>query len=172
MSGSTGTPWNLPYIESSDAPKDMPAVDRAQMMAIGRALTTTVQQSHGEQLVDVFHGVAPGTPLASGPDYEDGKATFNLDLASVVLLWFQARVSSDGEVKAQVSVDGDVKYIHTWPAVGDSWATCVFMLPQYLSAGGHTVVVRVWRTGGSGASWRELTDGEQDAGTRLIVVRL
>lgn len=172
MAGSTGSPWNLPYIESSDAPKDIPATDRAQMVAIGQALTTTVKQSHGEQLADVFHGVAPGTPMANGPDYEDAKATFTLDLASVVLLWFQLRASSDGEVKARVEVDGDTKYTHTWLASGDSWVTCSFMLPQYLSAGGHTVVVRVWRDSGSGASWRELTDGRQDAGTRLIVVRL
>lgn len=172
MAGSTGAPWNLPYIESSDAPKDMPATDRAQMMAIGQALTTTVKQSHGEQLADVFHGVAPGTPLADGPDYEDGKATFTLDLASMVLLWVQARVSSDGEVKARVDADGDAKYFHTWPASGDSWITCAFMLPLYLPAGGHTVIVRVWRASGAGASWRELTDGRQDAGTRLVVVRL
>lgn len=172
MAGSTGAPWNLPYIESSDAPKDMPAVDRAQMIAVGSALTTTVKQAHGEQLADVFHGVTDGSPLADGPNYEDAKGTFTLDLASMVLLWFQARVSSDGEVKAQVDVDGDTKYFHTWSASGDSWVTCTFMLPLYLSAGGHTVVVRVWRSGGSGASWRELNDGRGDAGTRLIVVRL
>lgn len=172
MAGSTGAPWNLPYIESSDEPKNMPATDRAQMMAIGRALTTTVKQSHGEQLADVFHGVAPGTSLAEGPDYEDAKAALTLDLASMVLVWFLARSSSDGEVKARVDVDGDVKYIHTWPPAGDSWITNTFMLPLYLSAGGHTVIVRVWRASGSGASWRELTDGRQDAGTRLIVVRL
>ena len=172
MSGSTGAPWNLPYIESSDAPKDMPAMDRAQMMAVGSALTTTVKQSHGEQLVDAFHGVAPGTALATGPDYEDARGEFALDLASVVLVWFQVRVSSDGEVKARVDVDGDTKYFHTWPASGDSWLTNTFTLPLYLSAGGHTIIVRVWRGSGSGASWRELTDGRQDAGTRLVVVRL
>ena len=172
MAGSTGAPWNLPYIESSDAPKDMPTMDRAQMLAVGSALTTTVKQAHGEQLADVFHGVAPGTPLADAPDYEDGKVTFTLDLASMVLLWFQLRVSSDGEVKARVDVDGDTKYTHTWPASGDTWVSCTFMLPLYLSAGGHTVVARVWRASGSGASWRELTDGRQDAGTRLIAVRL
>lgn len=172
MAGSTGTPWNLPYIESSDAPKDMPAMDRAQMMAIGSALTTTVKQAHGEQLADVFHGVADGSPLADGPNYEDAKATFTLDLASVVLVWFQTRVSADGEVKARVEVDGDMKYMHDWPTSGDEWTSRVFMLPLYLSAGGHTAVVRVWRSGGSGASWRELSDGRGDAGTRLVVVRL
>lgn len=172
MAGSTGAPWNLPYIESSDMPKDMPAVDRAQMTAVGQALTTTVKQSHGEQLADRFHGVAPGTPLADGPNYEDAKATFSLDLASVVLVWFQARVSSDGEVKARVEVDGDTKYMHDWPTSGDEWTTRSFTLPVYLSAGGHTVVVRMWRSSGSGASWRELNDSRQDAGTRLIAVRL
>lgn len=172
MAGSTGAPWNLPYIESSDAPKDMPATDRAQMMAVGQALTTTVKQSHGEQLADVFHGVADGSGLADSPQYEDAKATFTLDLASVVLVWFQARVSSDGEVKARVEVDGDTKYMHDWATSGDEWTTRSFMLPVYLSAGGHTVVVRVWRSSGSGASWRELNYGRQDAGTRLVVVRL
>ena len=172
MSGSTGSPWNLPYIESSDAPKDMPAMDRAQMMAVGQALTTTVKQSHGEQLADVVHGVADGSPLADSPQYEDAKATFTLDLASVVLVWFQARTSSDGEVKARVEVDGDVKYVHTWPASGDSWVSNTFVLPLYLPAGGHTISVRVWRASGSGASWRELTDGRQDSGARLVVVRL
>lgn len=172
MAGSTGAPWNLPYIESSDAPKDMPATDRAQMMAIGSALTTTVKQSHGEQLADVFHGTAGGSPLADGPNYEDAKATFTLDLASVVLVWFQARVSSDGEVKARVDVDGDIKYSHTWPGFGDSWVSCTFLTPLFLSAGGHTVVVRVWRSSGSGASWRELSDGRGDVGTRMVVVRL
>lgn len=172
MAGSTGAPWNLPYIESSDAPKDMPPIDRAQMMAVGSALTTTVKQSHGEQLVDVYHGVAAETPMADGPNYEDAKATFTLDLASMVLLWFQARTSSDGEVKARVDVDGDTKYIHTWPMSGDSWVSNTFILPLYMSAGGHTVIVRMWRDSGTGASWRELTDGRQDAGTRLIVVRL
>ena len=172
MAGSTGAPWNLPYIESSDAPKDMPAMDRAQMMAIGSALTTTVKQSHGEQLADTYHGVAPGTPLADSPQYEDAKATFTLDLASVVLLWFWARVSSDGEVKARVEVDGDTKYMHDWATTGDEWVTRAFVSPVYLSAGGHTVIVRVWRSSGSGASWRELNDGRQDAGTRMVVVRL
>lgn len=172
MAGSTGAPWNLPYIESSDAPKDMPATDRAQMMAIGQALTTTVKQAHGEQLVDVFHGVANESGLADSPKYEDGKGSFSLDLAAVVLVWFQMRVSSDGEVKARVEVDGDTKYTHTWSESGDGWLTRSFMLPMYLSAGGHTVVVRVWRASGSGASWRELNDGRQDAGTRLVVVRL
>lgn len=172
MAGSTGSPWNLPYIESSDAPKDMPAMDRAQMMAVSSALTTTVKQAHGEQLLDVFHQVTDGSPLADGPNYEDAKATFTLDLASVVLLWFQARVSSDGEVKARVQVDGDTKYTHDWATSGDEWTTRAFMLPLYLSAGDHTAVVRVWRSGGSGASWRELTDGRGDAGTRLVVVRL
>lgn len=172
MAGSTGAPWNLPYIESSDAPKDMAAMDRAQMMAIGSALTTTVKQAHGEQLADVFHGVTDGSPLADGPNYEDAKATFTLDLASVVLVWFQSRVSSDGEVKARVEVDGDTKYMHDWPTSGDEWTTRSFMLPLYLSAGGHTAVVRVWRSSGSGASWRELSDGRGDSGTRLVVVRL
>lgn len=172
MAGSTGAPWNLPYVESADAPKDMPSTDRAQMMAISSALTTTVKQAHGEQLVDAFHGVTDGSGLADSPKYEDAKATFTLDLASVVLLWFQVRVSSDGEVKAQLEVDGDTKYIHTWQGGGDTWLTYTFMLPLYLSAGGHTCVVRVWRGSGSGASWRELTDGRHDAGTRLVVVRL
>ena len=172
MSGSTGTPWNLPYIESSDAPKDMPAMDRAQMMAVGQALTTTVKQSHGERLADVFHGVTDGSALADNAMYEDAKATFTLDLASMVLVWFLARTSSDGEVKARVDVDGDTKYFHTWPASGDSWLSNTFLLPLYLSAGGHTAIVRVWRAGGSGASWRELTDGRGDAGTRMVVVRL
>ena len=172
MAGSTGAPWNLPYIESSDAPKDMPAMDRAQMMAVGSALTTTVKQAHGEQLADVFHGVADGAGLADKPQYEDAKATFTLDLASVVLLWFQARVSSDGEVKARVEVDGDVKYMHDWATSGDEWTTRTFMLPLYLSAGGHTAVVRLWHSSGTGASWHELSDGGQDAGTRLVVVRL
>ena len=172
MAGSTGAPWNLPYIESSDAPKDMPGVDQAQMMAIGSALTMTVKQAHGEQLADVFHGVTEGSGLATSPEYEDAKATFTLDLASMVLLWFQARASSDGEVKARLEVDGDTKYTHTWQGGGDSWLTYTFLLPLYLSAGGHTGVVRVWRGSGSGASWRELTDGRQDAGTRLVVVRL
>lgn len=172
MAGSTGSPWNLPFIESSDAPKDMPAMDRAQMMAVGSALTTTVKQAHGELLADVFHGVTDGSPLANSPQYEDGKVTFTLDLASVVLLWFQARVSSDGEVKARVEVDGDTKYMHDWATSGDEWTTRAFMLPLYLSAGGHTVIVRVWRSSGSGASWREMSDGKGDAGTRLIMVRL
>lgn len=172
MAGSTGSPWNLPYIESSDAPKDMPAMDRAQMMAVGSALTTTVKQAHGEQLADVFHGVTAGSALADSAKYEDAKATFTLDLASVVLVWFVARTSSDGEVKARVEVDGDIKYTHTWPASGDSWLTNTFMLPLYLSAGGHTAIVRVWRDSGSGASWRELSDGRGDSGTRLVVVRL
>lgn len=172
MAGSTGAPWNLPYIESSDAPKDMPAMDRAQMMAVGSALTTTVKQAHGERLADVFHGVTDGSALADAPDYEDAKATFTLDLAAVVLVWFQGRTSSDGEVKARVDMDGGTKYTHTWPASGDSWVTNTFMLPLYMSAGDHTVIVRVWRASGSGASWRELSDGKGDAGTRLIAVRL
>ena len=172
MSGSTGAPWNLPYIEDTDAPKDMPSVDRAQMMAVSSALTTTVKQAHGEQLADVFHGVTDGSQLAEKPEYEDAKATFTLDLASMVLLWFQMRVSSNDEVKARVDVDGDTKYVHVWPGAGDPWVTCTFLLPLYLSAGGHTVVVRAWKTPGSNAAWHELTDGRHDAGTRIIVVRL
>lgn len=170
MAGSTGAPWNLPYIESSDAPKDMPATDRAQMMAVSQALTTTVSQSHGEQLADVFHK-AGGSELADSPKYEEAKVSITLALASVVLVWFQTRISSHGEVKARVDVDGDPKYMHNWPDSNGQWTTRAFMMPLYLSPGAHTIAVRVWRSTGTDATWRELNDGES-SGTRLVVVRL
>ena len=40
MAGTTGAPWNLPYLEPSDAPKDMPGTDRQQMEAIANALSS------------------------------------------------------------------------------------------------------------------------------------
>lgn len=172
MAGSTGSPWNLPFIESSDKPAAMPETDRAQMMAVSSALTTAVGQSHAEQLADVYHRVDAGSGLAESARYEDAKATFSLQVPSVVLFWFHMRVSSDGEIKAQLELDGQRKYVHTWKGVGDEWLTLAFMFPAYVAAGSHTAVVRVWRASGSGASWRELTDGAGDAGTRLVVVRL
>lgn len=172
MAGSTGAPWNLPYVEPSDRPSSVPETDRAQMVAVGSALTTAVKQSHAEQLADVYHRVDAGSGLAESPKYEDAKATIQLDVPSVVLLWFCMRVSSDGEIKAQLELDGQRRYVHTWVGAGDGWVTYTFMLPSYVAAGSHTVVVRVWRASGTGASWRELTDDAGDAGTRLIAVRL
>lgn len=172
MAGSTGAPWNLPFVESSDRPSAVPETDRAQMMAVSSALTTAVKQSHAEQLMDVYHRCDAGSGLAEAPRYEDAKATFQLQVPSVVLFWFHMRVSSDGEVKAQLELDGQRKYVHTWTGAGDGWLTMAFMFPQYVAAGSHTAVVRVWRASGTGASWRELSDGAGDAGTRLVAVRL
>lgn len=172
MAGNTGAPWNLPYVESSDRPSSVPETDRAQMMAVGSALTTAVKQSHAEQLADVYHRVDVGSGLADSAKYEDAKASIRLDTPSMVLFWFQMRVSSDGEIKAQLEIDGQRRYVHTWQGADAAWLTFAFTFPAYVAAGSHTVVVRVWRASGTGASWRELTDGANDAGTRLVVVRL